>query len=56
MRNPRNVSGKPLREPYAQHGPFVMNTREELSEAMRDYQLARNGFEKAKNWRSKVGK
>lgn len=30
------VSGKPLREPVAWHGPIVMNTREELIEAMND--------------------
>ncbi len=30
------VSGKPLREPVAWHGPIVMNTREQLIEAMND--------------------
>src|SRR5688500_6283621 len=32
------LAGKPLREPIAQYGPFVMNTREEIEQAMRDYQ------------------
>ena len=32
------VSGKPLGEPIARYGPFVMNTREELSIALRDLQ------------------
>ncbi|GAB6055539.1 pirin family protein [Methanobacterium movens] len=30
------VSGKPLNEPIARHGPFVMNTREEIREALED--------------------
>ncbi len=32
------VAGKPLHEPIAQHGPFVMNTVEQLHDAVRDYQ------------------
>ena len=32
------LSAKPLREPVAQYGPFVMNTREEIEQAIRDYQ------------------
>jgi redox-sensitive bicupin YhaK (pirin superfamily) len=34
------VAGRPLREPVVQHGPFVMNTREEIEQAFADY---RNG-------------
>jgi redox-sensitive bicupin YhaK (pirin superfamily) len=32
------VSGRPLGEPIARYGPFVMNTREELQLALRDLQ------------------
>ncbi len=32
------VSGQPLGEPIVQHGPFVMNTRAEIEQAVRDYQ------------------
>ena len=35
------IAGKPLGEPIAQHGPFVMNTTEEIYQAVRDYQAGR---------------
>lgn len=32
------IAGMPLNEPIAQHGPFVMNTQQQLYEAVADYQ------------------
>ncbi|XP_034731136.1 pirin [Etheostoma cragini] len=48
------IAGKPINEPVVQHGPFVMTTEEEIGQAIRDYQTGRNGFERAKNWKSKI--
>ncbi|RLT99208.1 MAG: pirin family protein [Ketobacter sp.] len=35
------LAGRPLREPVFQYGPFVMNTREQIEEAIQDYQQGR---------------
>lgn len=37
------IAGRPLNEPIAQHGPFVMNTREQLMQAVQDYQRGAMG-------------
>ncbi|MDH5446947.1 MAG: pirin family protein, partial [Gammaproteobacteria bacterium] len=42
------ISGKPIDEPFVQYGPFVMNSREEIDQAMRDFH--NNNFVRDKAW------
>jgi len=35
------IAGKPLGEPIAQYGPFVMNTNDEIVQAVQDYQAGK---------------
>jgi len=37
------IAGVPLNEPVARYGPFVMNTSDEIRQAIEDYQLGRMG-------------
>jgi len=37
------IGGEPLREPVSRYGPFVMNTRAEILQAVEDYQTGRFG-------------
>ena len=37
------LGGLPIREPIAHYGPFLMNTRAEIVQALEDYQAGRMG-------------
>jgi len=42
------ASGKPINEPIVRYGPFVMNTREQIDQAVRDFQT--NDFVRNRAW------
>lgn len=48
------LGGAPIREPIAWYGPFVMNTKEEIVQAVEDYQAGRMGVIPAEVSRNKA--
>ncbi|KAK9239053.1 RmlC-like cupin domain-containing protein [Lipomyces kononenkoae] len=50
------VAGQVLDQEVVQYGPFVATSKERIYQAFMDYQNAANGFERAKNWESKIAK
>lgn len=50
------VSGQIQHQPIVQHGPFVETSKELIHQAFMDYQHGENGFERAVNWESRIGK
>ncbi|KND94100.1 Pirin [Tolypocladium ophioglossoides CBS 100239] len=50
------VAGTPLDQEIVQYGPFVLNSKEGVYQALMDYQTHSNGFERAKGWKSEIGK
>jgi redox-sensitive bicupin YhaK (pirin superfamily) len=50
------ISGMPLDQPIVQYGPFVVTDTSLVYKALRDYQSFSNGFERARDWQSEIGK
>lgn len=48
--------GQILDQEIVQHGPFVETSRDRIVKAFMDYQTGQNGFERASNWSSEIGK
>jgi len=48
------AAAEPIDEPIVQYGPFVMNTKEEIQQTLRDFREGRNGFESAHTWKSTI--
>ncbi len=50
------VAGTPLDQEIVQYGPFVVTSKQEVYQALSDYQTFSNGFERARDWKSEIGK
>ncbi|KAG9258117.1 RmlC-like cupin domain-containing protein [Emericellopsis atlantica] len=50
------VAGTPLDQPVVQYGPFVLTTKDDVYQALMDFQTYKNGFERAEGWESEIGK
>lgn len=50
------IAGQVLDQEVVQYGPFVLNSKEEVYQAIMDFQTHSNGFERAENWKSEIGK
>ena len=50
------VAGMPLDQPVVQYGPFVLTDPMQVRQAMFDYSTYTNGFERARDWASEIGK
>lgn len=50
------IAGQVLDQEVVQYGPFVLSSKEEVYQALFDYQTHTNGFERAKDWSSEIGK
>ncbi|KAI8358236.1 pirin-like protein [Mortierella sp. GBAus27b] len=49
------IAGQPLKEPAVQDRLFVMNSMQEVQQALDDFRQFKNGFENAKTWKSTIG-
>lgn len=49
-------AGQPLEQNIVQYGPFVTTSKEAVYQAMMDFQTSSNGFERAADWQSEIGK
>ncbi|PIB02169.1 Pirin-like protein [Cercospora beticola] len=50
------ISGMPLDQPVLQYGPFVGLNAAQVRQAVMDYSTYSNGFERAENWQSEIGR